>query len=122
MAPRMPFDWYGYLEIARHLSRGVTNLSTEATGRSAVSRAYYAAYGHTRRYAKGYGFRPSGGAADHARLVAYLKANGHPSEADDLEDMRILRNQCDYDDTVGALALIVPTSISGAARLIQTLR
>lgn len=119
---RVPFDWSDYLEIARSLNRGPPPALAEAAGRCAVSRAYYASYGHARRYASRLGFTPRFGAQDHGRLVGYLRQNGLTDEADDLETLRLWRNECDYDDTVGALSLLVANAIDGAERVLLALR
>ena len=41
-----PFDWLDYLELAKHLSKS----DKEAALRSAISRAYYAAFNQVRAY------------------------------------------------------------------------
>jgi hypothetical protein len=58
----MPFDWREYLNLARQLAglQG-SDYSQEAVERSAVSRAYYAAFCWARNYAEknlGFHHRP----------------------------------------------------------------
>jgi RNA-splicing ligase RtcB len=58
----MPFDWREYLNLARQLAglQG-SDYSQEAVERSAVSRAYYAAFCWARNYAeknRGFHHRP----------------------------------------------------------------
>jgi uncharacterized protein (UPF0332 family) len=118
----VPFHWPDYLAIARLLNSDSPPELVEAAGRCAVSRAYYASFGHARWYASRHlGFRPFFTAQDHGRLAAHFKQNGLIDVADDLDTMRSWRNNCDYDDTVGALSLLVQNSFEGAERIIKTL-
>lgn len=120
---RVPFDWCDYLEIARYLNQGPPPALAEAAGRCAVSRAYYASFGHARRYASRYlGFRPLFRAKDHELLAVHLRQRGMDDVADELEALRLWRNECDYDDTVGALSLLVTNAIEGADRVLLALR
>lgn len=118
----MAFDWSEYLMVAQSLSQGTVCNSVEAARRSAVSRAYYAAYGHARRYAtRRLTFTPSRSADDHWRLCEYLAEKRYEDLANDLEELRRWRNQCDYDDTVGALEGLVSASLKGARNIIKIL-
>ena len=99
----MAFDWREYLDLARFLqSQASSHFTQEAGLRSAVSRTYYAAYGHALRYASDYlGFvprRPEDRAQDHGRLRAHLKRRRRGQVADTLSDLRDWRNECDYAD------------------------
>lgn len=119
----MPFDWSDYLGIARFLDSDAPPDLVEAAGRCAVSRAYYASFGHARRYASRHlGFKPIFNAKDHERLATHFKTNGRIDVADDLDTMRDWRNNCDYDDTVGVLSLLVLNSFEGAERILQVLQ
>jgi hypothetical protein len=98
----MPFDWKEYLELARFL-QGQTGgpFAAEAAFRSAVSRAYYAAFGHALQYAADYlGFvprtRPEEKAQDHGRLRAHMARRRRRQVAETLDDLRQWRNECDY--------------------------
>src|SRR5438552_19056676 len=86
----MPFDWKEDLEVGRFLEQhAATSGSQEAFVRSAVSRAYYAAFCHVRNYARDkLGFRPRNDADDHGRLHARLKQGKLRGVAVKLERLR----------------------------------
>ncbi len=118
----MPFDWKEYLELAKDLA-GQTNAgySLEAKERSAVSRAYYAAFCHARNYAKvKLRFIPTGTAKDHIRLRDHFK-KVKPQIASQLERLREWRNQCDYDDQVSNLGHLVRNALLTAESVVQKL-
>ena len=71
----MPFDWKEFLELSRILGRQAQDGGyREAFLRSAISRAYYAAFCHTRNYAiKRLGFRARYDGEDHGALRAAEK-------------------------------------------------
>jgi uncharacterized protein (UPF0332 family) len=120
----VPFDWREYLELARELAglRG-SGYSPEAAERSAVSRAYYAAFCWARNYAeKNLGFEPKGKPSDHAKLRGHLQKKGHPELASDLNKLRGWRNACDYKDQVSQLRQQVSSSIKVADKIIQRCR
>ena len=71
----MAFDWQHYLEFARFLQTQTGAPYQEAALRTAVSRSYYAAFGHAHEYACDYlGFtprrKPEEKSQDHGRLRA----------------------------------------------------
>lgn len=71
----MSFDGRDFLNLARFLSGDANaRFGQEAADRSAVSRAYYAAFWHTREYASvRLGYVPAGTVDDHASLRAHLR-------------------------------------------------
>jgi hypothetical protein len=72
------FDWREYLELAKALV-GIQSAgySQEATERTAVSRAYYAAFGWARNYAESeLGFVAQSGSEDHRRLREHFRRQG----------------------------------------------
>lgn len=121
----MAFDWKEYLELARFL-QGQSGMTywQEAASRSAVSRAYYAAYCHARNYARDReGFLPSGGPQDHGRVRGHFQASGRVSIASDLDDLRRWRNDCDYDDVIaGDLNQLVGSAPQNAQDIIEALK
>jgi uncharacterized protein (UPF0332 family) len=120
----MSFDWREYLELARELAglRG-SGYSQEAADRSAVSRAYYAAFCWARNYAEAkLGFKPQKGPDDHKRLREHLKRQRHQMLASHLNKLRGWRNECDYDDQVPQLRQRVSVSIEVADKIIQGCR
>lgn len=117
----MSFDWREYLALAMRLASGggVTDCK-EAADRSAVSRAYYAAFCVARNYAVGnLGFRPKGNANVHRELREFLQGQGHVQMASDLNKLRQWRNDCDYENQVPGLPRLVGESIEMAQKIIQ---
>jgi uncharacterized protein (UPF0332 family) len=120
----MPFDWREYLNLARELA-GLQGpgYSQEAAGRSAVSRAYYAAFCWAKNYAeKNLGFKPEKKASDHVKLREHLQEKGYNELASNLNNLRAWRNACDYDDQVSKLHRKVSLSIKVADKIIQGCR
>lgn len=120
----MPFDWREYLELARELiGRAGSGYSEEAAKRSAVSRAYYAAFCWARNYAEAnWGFRRTGGAEDHKRLREHLRRQSRMQLASNLNRLREWRNTCDYDDEVPNLGRFVQSAIRIAGKVIRECR
>jgi len=120
----MPFDWCDYLELARALVdlRG-SSYSQEATQRSAVSRAYFAAFCSARNYAvNNLGYKPERGANDHAELRKHLQKQRYPELASRLNKLRQWRNACDYDNNVSQLCEMVRDSLRVAEKIIHKCR
>ena len=97
----MPFTWTEYLDLAADLA-GLPHqqYSAEARYRTAGSRSYYAAFCHARDYAAQHlGFTPTGTSEDHRKLREYLKKCGKKwtKVARYLYDLRLVRNDCDYN-------------------------
>jgi uncharacterized protein (UPF0332 family) len=85
-----------FLTVARLLSAG----STEASWRSAISRAYYAAFHISRDLLEALGFTVPFGDQAHAYLYRRLQNCGHPLVASagmSLDRLRSERNRADYD-------------------------
>jgi uncharacterized protein (UPF0332 family) len=120
----VPFDWREYLELARELAglQG-SGYSPEAAERSAVSRAYYAAFCWARNYAqKNLGFQPDGKPSDHTKLREHFQNKGYLELASGLNKLREWRNACDYDDQISQLHQQVSSSIKVAEKIIQRCR
>lgn len=119
----MPFDWGEFLKLAGDLQgRSGPGYSEEAAYRTAVSRAYYAAFGRTRSYAQAnLRFWPSGKGKDHQRLIDHLRrqTSPWPNIADDLEELRKWRNQCDYEPYVPGLQNMVTQAIQIAEQILR---
>jgi uncharacterized protein (UPF0332 family) len=94
--------------------------SQEAAERSAVSRAYYAAFGCARNYAQNaLGFTPQAGSEDHRRLREHFRQQGLLRLASDLNRLRAWRNACDYERQVAQLSNYVRVGIQLASTIIQ---
>lgn len=89
-------DETGFLELADELSTG----SRQADWRTAISRAYYAAFHKGRTLLRRAGFRVPHAERAHAYLWLRLSNSDHPDvkkAGDDLNSLRSLRNWADYD-------------------------
>jgi hypothetical protein len=116
----MAFDWRESLRFARLLRLERRGWSEEAGWRTAVSRAYDAAFCHLRNDAAAHrGFVPRRDAGDHGRLQAHLRDVGHEAVAQQLGALRVWRNQCDYDDEVEGLELMVVEATARAGELVD---
>lgn len=106
------FDWAYYLVLAKDLS----TRSDEAALRSAISRAYYAAYHHAKRYCATQSIQiiTSGGNSDHYDLwETFGKKAGKTFAAVHTVGDRLKRKRlnADYDSEISGLAGVVADSI-----------
>ena len=107
----MSFDWTQYLFLARELTKGSTSSSNhEAKLRSAISRAYYAAFCNARNFLRDDRKEviPSTGVA-HGIVKDIFGGSTDKIELEieaDLDRLRIDRNKADYDDDVLGLVSI----------------
>ena len=89
-------DETGFLDVADDLSTG----SREADWRSAISRAYYAAFHKARRFLRHNGFTVPRAEQAHAYLWLRLSNARHPDVDNaglELGQLRTARNKADYD-------------------------
>jgi uncharacterized protein (UPF0332 family) len=97
----MPFEWAQFLDIAKFLldhGRQVSKLQ-DAAYRSAMSRAYYAAFGHAKVFATDtLNFIPTGTEDDHINLRDFFKDHQKPEISRQLSQLRQWRNQSDYEN------------------------
>jgi uncharacterized protein (UPF0332 family) len=87
---------HDFLEVANELVTGIR----EADWRSAVGRAYYAAFHVARNLFQLCGFYVPRGEQAHAYLWLRLTNSGHPDVQNagfDLNHLRKMRNRADYD-------------------------
>lgn len=105
----MGFDWTEYLNWGRVL-QGEPGVSFqgEPALRSAVSRAYYAAFCCTRNQAiRCLGFIISSRQSVHFQLRRFLTQSGYARTAQDLAELQRWRETCDYEDVIAANTLNV---------------
>ena len=98
----MRFDWREFLDLAYFLG-GERDIrySQESAYRSAVSRAYYAAFCYARNYARdNEEFTPTGSPEDHRKLREHFRRRKRVNIAACLDELRRWRNDCDYEDIV----------------------
>ena len=113
-------DETGFLDVANDLSTG----SREADWRSAISRAYYAAFHKARRFLRHNGFDVPRAEQAHAYLWLRLSNSQHPDVVDSgqsLNDLRRTRNRADYDMDVAVVPADGFDGIQVAADIIQLL-
>ena len=122
----MAFVGIECLNVAQFLGGQISSTYTlESAQRAAISRAYFAAYGHAFHYeVDGGRFNPSNKAEDHPGLrVHFAKIRKEQKIASELEDLRFLRNQCDYHKNfVGILAQSTKEALKMAAHVINYLK
>jgi uncharacterized protein (UPF0332 family) len=107
-------NWRDFLVLATGLAAG----TTEAEWRTAVSRAYYAAFHVARRLFSDLKFGVPRADRAHQYLVYRLSNSGEPTVEQagrNLETLRRLRNRADYDESP---ALTQPQA-SAAGQLAQ---
>jgi uncharacterized protein (UPF0332 family) len=103
-------NWRDFLVLAARLAAG----TTEADWRTAVSRAYYAAFHVARRLFADLNFTVPRADRAHQYLVFRLSNSGEAAVEQagrDLETLRRLRNRADYDE---APALTQPQAAAAA--------
>ena len=123
----MTFDWADFLKLAEGLLRDPNSLGpAEASLRSAISRAYYAAFHAALRLecAKG-GYASGGYGTDHVTLPRHLQASTDVARRQvgvDLDRLRLNRRQADYDDTLkGEPTALAQSSVEVAKELLSSL-
>ncbi|NOX63716.1 MAG: hypothetical protein GXP42_17465 [Chloroflexi bacterium] len=98
----MSFDWTNYIRLAEALEREAGLFSDEeACLRSAISRAYYGAFGLARDVAVSQdGLILSRSPKDHVRVIAHFRRSSQKTRRRiglDLDRLRRVRNRADYE-------------------------
>jgi uncharacterized protein (UPF0332 family) len=113
-------DETGFLELADELSMG----NRQADWRTAVSRAYYAAFHKARTLLQHSGFRVPDAEQAHAYLWLRLSNAGHldvNKAGTELQRLRRARNVADYDFKRSLDATAAITSVGIATDIVQLL-
>lgn len=96
------FDWDEYLQLAEELHERDSDFLREAGERTAISRAYYAAFHEALQYAPN---RVRNAPRDkHRKLIDHYKQAPTQTEravGRQLERLRDNRNAADYEDRIG---------------------
>jgi uncharacterized protein (UPF0332 family) len=119
----MSFGWETFLAVAEALSAGIA-ADREACLRSAISRAYYAAFGSARSHARERRHRTRQSAAEHGEVsVFYAQKYGEDGAeiAKILGRLRTNRNIADYDDACENAESLSTESIAYARRVLTLL-
>ena len=118
----MAFDWSRFLVLAEELGR---RRNDAAALRSAISRAYYAAFCSARRRLRQDGLViPSTGVAHRLVWNHYNNANAQQWRAIGIagERLRRARNRADYNDYFPQLASTARISLARARHIIASLQ
>jgi uncharacterized protein (UPF0332 family) len=119
----MSFDWSDFLPLADALTAADWDVNREASLRTAISRAYYAAFGMARRRVRSVrATRQS--AAEHGEVASfYATRYGELGEevATVLGRLRYRRNAADYDDDLAGVENLCSLSIEDAHNLLTLL-
>ncbi|MCX7707647.1 MAG: hypothetical protein N2204_06545 [Anaerolineae bacterium] len=123
----MSFNWADYLTLAEALMNDPrTPGPEEASLRTAISRAYYAAYRSALNLALSRGeITPVGSASDHVLVINHFRnANDRVKQkiGANLSRLRSNRNQADYDDVLsGRPAATAQSSVALARNVLAAL-
>jgi uncharacterized protein (UPF0332 family) len=123
----MSFNWRNYLNLARELSgkRVRPYNSQEAKARTAISRAYYAAFIEARNFLRDReGITAPANSHPHAFVINYFKRGGdliRQNIGDDLDYLRSFRKLADYEDVLYRQPQRVQQSLDLADKVIQNL-
>jgi uncharacterized protein (UPF0332 family) len=120
----MSFEWSDFLPLAEELTAVDLNADREACLRTAIGRAYYAAFGMARQHARTLRLVTRQSAAEHGEIAAfYAKRYGEAGEeiAFTMSRLRNRRNAADYDDEVADVESICLQSIEDARDLLNLL-
>lgn len=120
----MTFDWSQYLNLAQKLTGTPDNLGDEAALRSAISRAYYAAFIKGRNFLRDKESVIIPNERTHQYVINTFK--NHPDSVRQkigqrLARLRSYRNQADYEDTISNLVDKTQESLTLSRRIISTL-
>jgi uncharacterized protein (UPF0332 family) len=122
----MSFEWADYLDLARELAGQPTAHSIlEAKLRSAISRAYYAAFCKARNHLRdkqGFFIPPTG----EAHKIVWRRFRNSPDKSRKRigENLRRLlhdRRQADYEDVVNNLPTLTHKALARANQVISSL-
>jgi hypothetical protein len=120
----MAFDWKDYVDLSRFLQQQAPHAENqEAFFRTAISRAYYAAFCHVRNHEhRQSGFTPRNDGDDHGRLREHLKKGKMAGIGKRLQRLREWRNECDYLDQLNFdPQSVLPTALAEVDRVFAAL-
>src|SRR5262245_47018920 len=118
----MPFSWPDFVDFADELHQ---SRSDEAALRSAISRAYYGAFGATRGYCQVRFDLKSGHVEIHQQIINSLKTSDISDEyslGNMLSGLRKERNDADYESQAIIKKQRVGVAISTARRILSSVK
>jgi hypothetical protein len=121
------FDWNQYLSFAQDLdnmrdpttNKGIT-CCQEAIDRCIVSRAYYAAFHHAKKYVESRTGQKFSIDNVHDEVSFWFFNHYKKGTFYDLREFRKWRNQCDYDDIVENFPKLIRDSRKTAGKIIHS--
>ncbi len=115
----MAFDWADYLTLAKELA----TRDDEAAQRSAMSRAYYAAFHSARSFLRQEGVSISNPGLGEHKSVWDAFQNSRDDQRIQIgqrgERLRLFRNRADYDNRLPNLTLFVKTTLITSEQVIS---
>ncbi|NLS77953.1 MAG: HEPN domain-containing protein [Chloroflexi bacterium] len=122
----MSFEWAAYLELAENLAgTPEDDPCLEAKLRSAISRAYYAAFCTARNHIRDVeGESVPQSPRIHEFVSAHFKVESDHSHRDvgvNLDRLRLIRNRADYDDDLDGLKAMAQKALHRAQHVINRL-
>lgn len=121
----MSFDWSEYLDLAKELASVATTANKEAKLRSAISRAYYAAFIRARNHLRDREGQPIPRTSDAHSYVSHLFESSpdvvRQSLGGKLVRLRRFRRQADYVDAFPGLSGITLIALRISEEVITTL-
>lgn len=121
----MSFDWSDYLSVAKELANIAATTNQEAKLRSAISRAYYAAFIKARNHLRDReGLLIPRTSDAHSYVSQQFKSSPNAVRqllAEKLVRLRRFRRQADYVDTFPGLTGITQTALRLSQEVISTL-
>lgn len=120
----MSFTWGEYFNLAQQLAGDNVTVHEDAKLRSAISRAYYAAYNITRRIARTDGYQEPG-MDPHQALISFCNKasdNRWRRVGFHLTRLRIERNDADYGFVSGNIAHRTTLALETARTIIDLAR
>ncbi|MGH9421106.1 MAG: hypothetical protein ACRD3J_14110 [Thermoanaerobaculia bacterium] len=120
----MSFEWRDYFTLAETLLSSELRGGREACLRSAMSRAYYAAFATARRQSRErHGGIVRQSAAEHGEVATFYASRGDAGGAiaAHLTRLRFLRNRADYDDELAGPDEAADEAIARAREVLQLL-
>ena len=120
----MAFNWEDFLKVARYLKDNPEVAhSTEAALRTAIGRAYFAAFCHAREHARvRLRYCPYYDGRDHKKLREHFQIQGRIKIAGDLEQLKLWRNDADYSPAFPPnIELVVQSAVARAEGILNDL-
>ncbi len=123
----MSFNWADYLSLAEALFKTPnTPGPDEASFRSAISRAYYAAFCNARNFARDReGLNLPQTAKDYQLVIAHFQGSQDPTRrkiARNLRRLRDHRNKADYEDSLTRPNALTQSALTLARNLLNSLK